>query len=229
MFFRQVLHHDLGCASYVIADDGVGAVVDPKWEIEEYLELAAEGGFEIRHVLETHNHADHVSGRGRLAAATGATIRVSPTPGLAYPHETLADGESIELGRVRIEALATPGHRPEHTAYVVYDAARGEEPWAVLTGDSLFVGDVARPDLAVDAEAGARGLIAGHTDNQGGAADSQPLSEARVKSVVMWLKGHGVDVKRLDPQGFGATRPVADNATANGRALNRRVEVALAK
>jgi hydroxyacylglutathione hydrolase len=160
MFFRQVLHADLGCASYVIADGGAGAVVDPKWEIEEYIALAEENGFEIRHVLETHNHADHVSGRGRLAAATGATIHVSPTPGLAYEHETFADGESISFGSVRIEALATPGHRPEHTAYVVFDAARGEEPWAVLTGDSLFVGDVARPDLAVEAEDGARGLHA---------------------------------------------------------------------
>jgi glyoxylase-like metal-dependent hydrolase (beta-lactamase superfamily II) len=74
MLLRQVLHHDLGCASYLIADEGIAAVVDPKWEIEEYLALAEEHGFEIRHVLETHNHADHVSGRGRLAAAT------SPTP-----------------------------------------------------------------------------------------------------------------------------------------------------
>jgi len=160
VFFRQVLHPDLGCASYVIADGGIGAVVDPKWEIEEYLELAADNGFEIRHVLETHNHADHVSGRGRLVAATGAAVHVSPTPGLSYEHETLADGEAIELGRVRVEALATPGHRPEHTAYVLYDSARGEEPWAVLTGDSLFVGDVARPDLAVDAAEGARELHA---------------------------------------------------------------------
>ena len=95
MFFRQVLHPDLGCASYVIADGGIGAVVDPKWEIEEYLELAADNGFEIRHVLETHNHADHVSGRGRLVAATGAAVHVSPTPGLSYEHETLADGEII--------------------------------------------------------------------------------------------------------------------------------------
>jgi hydroxyacylglutathione hydrolase len=158
VFFRQVLHPDLGCASYVIADAGVAAVVDPKWEIEDYLALADEEGFEIRHVLETHNHADHVSGRGRLAAATGATIHVSPTPGLGYEHEELADGDAVELGDVRIEALATPGHRPEHTAYLVYDRARGDEPWAVLTGDSLFVGDVARPDLAVDAAEGARGL-----------------------------------------------------------------------
>lgn len=160
MFFRQVLHPDLGCASYVIADAGVAAVVDPKWEIEDYLALAREQGFEIRHILETHNHADHVSGRGRLAAATGATIHVSPTPGLAYEHEVLADGDAVEFGDVRIEALATPGHRPEHTAYLVYDSARGDEPWAVLSGDSLFVGDVARPDLAVDAQEGARELHA---------------------------------------------------------------------
>jgi hydroxyacylglutathione hydrolase len=160
VFFRQILHDDLGCASYVIADGGVGAVVDPKWEIEEYLELAEDNGFEIRHVLETHNHADHVSGRGRLVAATGATIHVSPTPGLEYEHDVLADGDAVQLGGVRIVALATPGHRPEHTAYVVYDASRGEEPWAVLTGDSLLVGDVARPDLAVDAADGARELHA---------------------------------------------------------------------
>ena len=160
MFFRQVLHPDLGCASYVIADAGVAAVVDPKWEIEDYLAIAHEQGFEIRHVLETHNHADHVSGRGRLAAATGATIHVSPTPGLAYRHEVLADGDALAFGDVRLEALATPGHRPEHTAYLVYDLGRSDEPWAVLTGDSLFVGDVARPDLAVDAEEGARGLHA---------------------------------------------------------------------
>ena len=158
MFFRQVLHRDLGCASYVIADDRVAAVVDPKWEVEDYLGLAAENGFEIRHVLGTHNHADHVSGRGRLAAATGATVHVSPTPGLAYAHEVLADGDELTLGSVRIVALATPGHRPEHTAYLVHDDARGGEPWAVLTGDSLFVGDVARPDLAVEAEEGAREL-----------------------------------------------------------------------
>lgn len=158
MFLRQILHDDLGCASYVIADAGEGAVVDPKWEIDDYLELADEHRFEIRHVLETHNHADHVSGRGRLRAATGATIHTSPTPGLEYEHETLADGDSIQFGQVRIEALATPGHRPEHTAFVIFDLARSEQPCAVLTGDSLLVGDVARPDLAVEASEGAHEL-----------------------------------------------------------------------
>jgi hydroxyacylglutathione hydrolase len=158
MFFRQILHNDLGCASYLIADAGDAAVVDPKWETEEYLELADEHGFVIRYVLETHNHADHVSGRGRLQAATGAAIYTSPTPGLAYTHETLANGEAIEFGDVRIEALATPGHRPEHTAYLIFDLLRSDEPVAVLTGDSLFVGDIARPDLAVEAHEGAREL-----------------------------------------------------------------------
>lgn len=159
MFFRQVLHDDLGCASYLIADAGIAAVVDPKWEIEDYLALAEEHGFAIRYVLETHNHADHVSGRGRLAGLPGVTIHVSQTDGIEYPHETLTDGEAIEFGSVRIEALATPGHRPEHTAYLVYDRSRGADPWALLSGDSLFVGDVARPDLAIEPEDGARALF----------------------------------------------------------------------
>jgi glyoxylase-like metal-dependent hydrolase (beta-lactamase superfamily II)/rhodanese-related sulfurtransferase len=158
MFFRQVLHRDLGCASYVIADGGEGAVIDPKWEIEEYLALAEENGFEIRHVLETHNHADHVSGRGRLAEATGATIHVPNADEAAFECRAVGEGSSVELGDVRIVALATPGHRPEHVAYLVEDRSRGDEPWMVLTGDSLFVGDLARPDLAVEAHDGAREL-----------------------------------------------------------------------
>jgi hydroxyacylglutathione hydrolase len=159
MFFRQVLHEDLGCASYVVADGGAAAVIDPKWEIEDYLRLAEEHGFAIDHVLETHNHADHVSGKGRLAKAMGATIHVPVAAGVDFPHEPLADGDRVTFGDVAITALATPGHRPEHTAYLVADESRGEEPWLVVTGDSLFVGDVARPDLAVDKEEGARGLF----------------------------------------------------------------------
>lgn len=158
MFFRQILHEDLGCASYVVADGGEAAVIDPKWQIEDYLALADEHGFRITRILETHNHADHVSGRGRLAAATGATIHVSADAGVDYEHEPLRDGDTVSVGRARIRALATPGHRPEHTAYLVEDASRGEEPWLVATGDSLFVGDLARPDLAVEPQEGARGL-----------------------------------------------------------------------
>lgn len=160
MFFRQVLHEDLGCASYVIADAGEAAVIDPKWEVEDYLALAEEHGFQIRHILETHNHADHVSGRGRLRSATGATIHVSRDAGVDYEHEPLADGDAVEVGKARIVAVATPGHRPEHLSFLVEDTSRGEEPWLVATGDSLFVGDLARPDLAVEPEEGAHGLYA---------------------------------------------------------------------
>ncbi len=161
MIFRQLVHDDLGCASYFVGDEdaGVAAVVDPRLDIDAYLELARYVGVTIEHVLETHTHADHVSGHGRLAAATGATIHVNRIAGAAYDHEPFDDGWRLALGDVRVEAVHTPGHRPEHTAFVISDNSRGEEPWAVLSGDTLFVGDVARPDLAVDKDEGARGIF----------------------------------------------------------------------
>ena len=159
MFFREVLNEDLGCASYVIADGGEAVVVDPKWEVEDYIEIAEENGFSISHILETHNHADHVSGRGRLVEATGATVHISEDAGVEYEHEPLSGGEVVEVGQARIVAVATPGHRPEHTSFLVEDTSRAGEPWMLLTGDSLFIGDLARPDLAVDPEEGARGLF----------------------------------------------------------------------
>jgi hydroxyacylglutathione hydrolase len=159
LFFRQILHDDLGCASYVVADAGEAAVIDPKWEVGEYIELAEEHGFRISHILETHNHADHVSGHGRLAAATGAEIHVSKDAGAEYEHQGLSDGSVIKLGNTWIRALATPGHRPEHLAYLVGDAGRSDSSWLVVTGDSLFVGDLARPDLAVEPQEGAQGLF----------------------------------------------------------------------
>lgn len=159
MIFRQFLQDDLACASYMVGDAGVVAVVDPKFEIDEYLETARYLGVRIEHVLETHNHADHVSGHGRLAAATGATIHVHRLAEPDYEHEAFDDGWKLELGDLLIRALHTPGHRPEHTAFALIDRSRSEEPWAVLTGDTLFVGDVARPDLAIDKEDGARGIF----------------------------------------------------------------------
>src|SRR5919108_1612195 len=161
MILRQITHDDLGCASYLIGDDDAGeaAVVDPRLDVEEYLRLARYLGVEIRHVLETHTHADHVSGHGRLAAATGAVIHVHREADAEYEHEPFEDGWELALGALRVRALHTPGHRPEHTAFVLVDTARGLEPWAVLTGDSLFVGDIARPDLAIDPEDGARGVF----------------------------------------------------------------------
>ncbi len=151
MYFRQILHDDLGCASYLIADHGEAAVIDPKWEIDEYLREAARAGAEIRHVLETHNHADHVSGRCRLAAATGAELHVPDRPG----RPGVREGYVVRVGEVELVALASPGHRPEHVAYAV---RRDGEIGRLLSGDSLLVGSVARPDLAVDAAEGAQAM-----------------------------------------------------------------------
>ena len=161
MIFRQLTHDDLGCASYLIGDGdaSVGAVVDPRLDIDEYLRLARYLGIRIEHILETHNHADHVSGHGRLAAATGATIHIHHEAAPGYDHEPFDDGWELELGALVVRALHTPGHRPEHTAFALVDRRRGREPWAVLTGDSLFIGDIARPDLAVDSDDGARGIF----------------------------------------------------------------------
>jgi hydroxyacylglutathione hydrolase len=161
VIFRQLIHDDLGCASYLIGDEkaGLAAVVDPRFEIDDYLELARYLGVRIEHVFETHTHADHVSGHGRLAAATGATIHIHRKAAPEYDHEPFDDGWELELGAVTVRALHTPGHRPEHTAFALIDRERSDDPWAVLTGDSLFVGDIARPDLAVEKREGARGIF----------------------------------------------------------------------
>jgi hydroxyacylglutathione hydrolase len=159
MIFKQFTQDDLSCASYMVGDGDSVAIVDPKLEIDEYLDAARYLGVKIEHVLETHNHADHVSGHGRLAAATGATIHVHELAEPDYEHESFTDGWELELGDLVIRALHTPGHRPEHTAFALIDRSRSETPWAVLTGDTLFVGDVARPDLAIDKTDGARGIF----------------------------------------------------------------------
>ncbi|HYP55614.1 MAG TPA: rhodanese-like domain-containing protein [Solirubrobacterales bacterium] len=158
MLFRQIIHEDLGCASYLVGDPGSGTalVVDPQWDIDPYLQLSRLHGVRVEHVLETHNHADHVSGHGRLARATGAAIHVNRLAEAEYEHEPFDDGWTLELGEAAtVEALHTPGHRPEHTCFLLRDPGRGEDPVAVLSGDSLFVGDVARPDLAIEPREGA--------------------------------------------------------------------------
>ena len=161
MVFRQFVDDDLGCASYLIGDEETGeaVVVDPAYAIEQYLDEAERRGVRVVRVLETHNHADHVSGHGRLALEHGARVSIHRLAEAAYEHEPLEDGQEISLGRVRIRVLHTPGHRPEHVAFAVADVSRADEPWLVLTGDSLFVGDAGRPDLAVDAREGATGIF----------------------------------------------------------------------
>ena len=160
MQFRQFVDDDLGCASYLIGDESSGeaVVVDPAYAIEQYLAEAEKRHVRITRVLETHTHADHVSGHGRFALEHGIPVHVHPEANAEYPHEPLEDGQEISLGDVKIRALHTPGHRPEHTCFVVTDGSRGDEPWLVITGDSLLIGDAARPDLASEAVEGATGL-----------------------------------------------------------------------
>jgi len=161
VLFRQFVDDDLGCGSYLVGDEhaGVAVVVDPSYRIEPYLEEAERRGVRLVGVLETHTHADHVSGHGRLALEHGLPVRIHAAADAAYPHEPLVDGTEVVLGDVVIRTVHTPGHRPEHCAFAVIDRSRGPEPWLVLTGDSLFVGDAARPDLAVEALEGAEGLF----------------------------------------------------------------------
>jgi hydroxyacylglutathione hydrolase len=218
VIFRQFTHDDLGCASYLIGDDdaGVAAVVDPRFEIDDYLLLARYMNVQIEHVLETHNHADHVSGHGRLAAATGATIHVHRDAQPDYDHEPFDHGWELELGCVRIKALHTPGHRPEHTAFALTDSARGDDPWAVLTGDTLFVGDVARPDLAIDRDDGARSIFhslheqllslppetevwPGHL---GGSLCGGPGMDMKVSSTIGYERRHNPLLEREDEDAF---------------------------
>jgi hydroxyacylglutathione hydrolase len=154
LLFRQFVDDDLGCASYLVGDPeaGVAIVVDPAFRIEQYLEAAAAAGVRIERVLETHTHADHLSGHGRLALEHGVPVAIHPIAEPGYRFEPLADGQVIEVGAVRVRVLHTPGHRPEHCAFVVDDSI-------ALTGDSMFVGDAARPDLAIAAREGAEDLF----------------------------------------------------------------------
>ncbi len=154
LLFRQFVDDDLGCASYLVGDPeaGVAVVVDPSFRIEQYLQAAHAAGVRIERVLETHTHADHLSGHGRFALEHGVPVAIHSIAVPDYPFEPLADREVVEVGAARIRVVHTPGHRPEHCAFVVDERI-------ALTGDSLFVGDAARPDLAVAAREGAQDLF----------------------------------------------------------------------
>jgi len=149
MRFTQYYLDCLSQASYLIGDEttGVAAVVDPRRDVEEYLADARDLGLEIRYVIETHFHADFLSGHLELAAATGAEIVYGAAAHPTFPVRHVDDGERISLGEVTLELRATPGHTPESISIVVYEHADDEAPYGVLTGDTLFIGDVGRPDL----------------------------------------------------------------------------------
>jgi glyoxylase-like metal-dependent hydrolase (beta-lactamase superfamily II)/rhodanese-related sulfurtransferase len=152
MILKQFYLNCLAHASYLVADEGTGvaAVVDPQRDIEQYVEFAERHGCRIAHVVLTHFHADFIAGHLELRDRTGATIYLGAAAKAEYPFHPLKDGDRIELGQVRLVALETPGHTAESISVLVYDlAVSASRPHAVLTGDTLFVGDVGRPDLRV--------------------------------------------------------------------------------
>jgi hydroxyacylglutathione hydrolase len=148
LYFEQFYLGCLAHASYLLGSDGEAVVVDPQRDVEIYLQAARERGLTIRHIFETHLHADFVSGHGELAARTGAQICIGAAAAATFPHVPLHDGFELRFGRGKIRVLETPGHTPESICLVVTDEEQSPRPWAVFTGDTLFVGDVGRPDLS---------------------------------------------------------------------------------
>jgi glyoxylase-like metal-dependent hydrolase (beta-lactamase superfamily II)/rhodanese-related sulfurtransferase len=148
VYFQQFYLGCLSHASYLIGSEGVAAVIDPQRDAGIYIEDAMRQGLEIKHVIETHLHADFISGHQEIAAITGAKIYLGAQAGAQFPHEDVRDGDEIRFGRCVLRILETPGHTVESISILVTDLDRGPEPFAVLTGDTLFIGDVGRPDLS---------------------------------------------------------------------------------
>ena len=161
MFFRQLLNDSTACASYLFGCKSKShfAVVDPHVDlVDDYIALAEAQGIPIVAVFDTHLQADHVSGLPALVERTGATAYLPSGAGVDFEHIPLADGEVVELGNTKVKALATPGHAPAHHSYLVTDHVRGDDPWFVMTGDSLLIGDAGRPDLHAGNEQSAEDL-----------------------------------------------------------------------
>jgi len=148
MYFEQFYLGCLAHASYMLASQGEAVVVDPQRDVDLYLQAASEHGLTIRHIFETHLHADFVSGHRELAARTGAQIYMGTQAGATFPHIPVSDGFELKFGKASLRVLETPGHTPESICLVVTDEDKSILPWAVLTGDTLFIGDVGRPDLS---------------------------------------------------------------------------------
>ncbi len=149
MYFKQFLHDETGCASYFFASrqSREAAVIDPQLNIQAYLDLAEERDYRITDVVDTHLHADHVSGNRKLSAATGARLWLHESADVRFTFNPLKDGQELHLGQLLIRAIHTPGHRPESVCLLVTNPPRSPMPSILLSGDTLFVGDVGRPDF----------------------------------------------------------------------------------
>jgi hydroxyacylglutathione hydrolase len=148
IYFEQFYLGCLAHASYLLASEGEAVVVDPQRDVDIYLKAAEQHGLRIHHIFETHLHADFVSGHQELAERTGAKIYIGPNGRATVPHTEVHEGFELRLGTMRIKVLETPGHTPESICLVLTDEERSPNPWSVLTGDTLFLGDVGRPDLS---------------------------------------------------------------------------------
>jgi len=150
MYFKQIVVEGMGCLSYIIGCPMAGAacVVDPKRDVQDYIDLARKNDMRITHIFETHVHADHISGNQELQSRTGAEICFMEDSPVEFKHRTVKEGKTMDFGNARLEFIKTPGHTPNAMSILVTDRSRGNAPWLVLTGDCMFVGDVGRPDLA---------------------------------------------------------------------------------
>lgn len=148
-YLRQVHDDSRSCASYVLGcpTTGVCAIVDPKVDVSEYVQLAKDRGTKITHIIETHIHADHLSGARKLSEVSGAPIYLHESAEVKFRYEPLKDNQNLEVGNLRLKVIFTPGHTPESISLLYIDKIRGELPWSVLTGDTLFIGTVGRLDL----------------------------------------------------------------------------------
>lgn len=162
MILRQFLHSDPVATSYLFGCGGKakGAVVDPLGDAASYLRMAEETGMRIKYVIDTHLHADHMSAGRLLAEMAGADYVLFADANVTFQFRRVRDGDVLELGNVTVKVLHTPGHTPEHIALLVTDHTRSDEPWFVLTGHTLMVGDLGRTELSTSAEEGARSLFA---------------------------------------------------------------------
>lgn len=184
MYLEAFFIEGMGCISYLVGCEGAGiaAVIDPDRDVQRYLDAAAARGLKITHIIETHLHADHVSGNSDLAAQTGAEIYLHQAAEATFPHRKLNGNDVLRLGNVELQVRFTPGHTPESITLLVVDKTRADDPWMALTGDTLFVGDTGRPDL-VGMEA-ARELA-------GKMHDTLQTEYLTLEDGVMILPGHG--------------------------------------